>query len=1253
MIRSLTIWVLLFAAAPLFAIEHSGSVRAADQFIPGAMVTARQGGAKLVTYTDEKGRYTFDLTPGVWEIEISMFGFKTLTGSVTIEDRATSKDWTLEMPRLGETAPGKATTPAAAGTSKTEPPAAAAGATPKPAAAVPAAKPPAATQSAQTGRSGQGRGGFGRGGQGRGAAAQSASGRGGQAQPGFQNADVTATEAGLQALANTSDTPPDMADAGAADLGIIGSTSGGLGVAADEQAVRNQMMMMNGRGGRGFGGPGGLGMGMGDAGGLATLGASLGGQADPFGMAGFGAAGADNGFGADAGGGLGMGGPGGRGGGGGGRGGGPGGGGGGGGRGGGGGGRGGGRGAAGLGGPGGRGGRGPYGGQFNTFGNRRGRGQQRTPYSGSIAVTVTNSALNAAPFSLNGQNQPKPSSARETITGNIGGPLRIPKLYNVTNPKWQFYLNFSANQGRNGRSTVGEVPTLAERNGDFSAATTKQVVSGATTYVPVTIYDPLNGAPFPANFIPQERRNKASVALLKYFPQSPYETLVQNYAVSPSLPSHNYSFAVRLNGAVTNKDRLNFNQQFSFNGSTTQVGQQIFPFNDTNSGYGLSSTVGWSHSFKPRFNNNASVAFSRSISKATPFFAYTSDVAGDLGIVGPDRAPIDLGPPSLSFTNFSSLNDGAPSVNRNQTTNLTDSVTYVARRKHNLSFGFGLRRMQQNSLTYANSRGSFSFGGLLTSGYDSSGQVIPQTGFDFADFLLGYPQSSSLRVNDSNLYFRGWALNASAVDDWRVNSGLTLNLGLRYEYFSPYTELYGQMATLDINSTMTQVCPVGAAATATNVSPAAGCPAAAVLDGPFTGRFPSSLVNGDPHEFSPRIGFSWRPSQKHSRVIRGGYSIFYSGAAYAAMARNLAGQPQFSITANLVNSLALVQAGKGLTIQCGFIVSAACPNTPVPPAGTVTNTYVIDKNYVPAYAQNWTIAVQQGLPHSLVLELEYVGIKGTHLDIVENPNQLPPNSPAGLKGPVTNAAGFLYETDNGNSIYHAAQVRLTRRMTRGMSAVALYTFSKAIDDASGFTGGGSGSVVQNIYDLRAERGLSSTDQRHRFSLTYLLSSPVGVRGLWRNGGWKTRLLTGWMLSSTFSVNSGLPLTAMLGGNLGTTRTSGIRTSYRAEATGENIFGGEYPYFNEAAFTTPPPGQYGNAGVGTIPGLPSISLNAALNRSWRFGETRKNLQLRLAANNALNHVQITSFGTTINSSTFGLATGASGTRTVTLNLRFSF
>jgi hypothetical protein len=285
--------------------------------------------------------------------------------------------------------------------------------------------------------------------------------------------------------------------------------------------------------------------------------------------------------------------------------------------------------------------------------------------------------------------------------------------------------------------------------------------------------------------------------------------------------------------------------------------------------------------------------------------------------------------------------------------------------------------------------------------------------------------------------------------------------------------------------------------------------------------------------------------------------------------------------------------------------------------------------------------------------VEYIGIKGTRLDVVENPNQLPPSPTAGEKGQVTNASGFIYETDTGNSIYNAGQVRLTRRMTRGISAVALYTYSKAIDDASGFTGGGSGSVVQNFDDLAAERGLSSTDQRHRLTISSVMTSPVGVHGMWRNGGWKTKAFTGWILNPNLSIASGLPHTAMLGGSYANNTTSGVRTNYRAEATGESILGGGTSYFNEAAFEAPAAGQYGNAGVDTIPGPFSFSLNAAANRTWRFGETRKNLQVRLSATNALNHVQITGFGTTFGTSTFGLPTAASATRTVSLLMRFSF
>ena len=125
-------------------------------------------------------------------------------------------------------------------------------------------------------------------------------------------------------------------------------------------------------------------------------------------------------------------------------------------------------------------------------------------------------------------------------------------------------------------------------------------------------------------------------------------------------------------------------------------------------------------------------------------------------------------------------------------------------------------------------RGSFSFSGLLTSGFDANGSPLKGTGYDFADFLLGFPQSSSLQLGAKSNYFRSWSLNWFAQDDWRVKASLSFSVGLRYEYFSPYTELFGRMANLDLNSTITAVAVI---------TPG--------LNGPYSGDLPTTLVRPD------------------------------------------------------------------------------------------------------------------------------------------------------------------------------------------------------------------------------------------------------------------------------------------------------------------------------------------------------------------------------------------------------------------------
>ena len=842
---------------------------------------------------------------------------------------------------------------------------------------------------------------------------------------------------------------------------------------------------------------------------------------------------------------------------------------------------------------------------------------------------MTNSALNAEPYSLNGTAAVKPPSASAQYVGNLGGPMIIPKILNWQ--RAQFQLNYQGRNANSGKSSLSEVPTAAERTGDFSGLT----VNG----VPTTIYDPLSGQPFTNNTIPTTRLNSAALGLLNYYPLPTYLTpgLVQNYRLVAAGPTNSQSLGIRLNAPLNNKDRLNFNVQTQ---SRNSASEQLFGFRDTGTGSGTSESVTWNHSFAPRFNNSAVVSYSRNVNQTNPYFATAGiNVASALGITGTSQLPIDYGPPSISISNFGGLSDSAFSLSRSQTLSFTDTVTYVWKRKHNLSFGYLLRKMDNDPRTEQSARGQFSFDGIQTSqlvanpvtgGYSAA----PGTGFALADFLLGLPYTTSIQLG-SNDYFKSWATAAYITDDYRLGRGLTLNLGLRYEYFAPYTEEYNRIANLDLNPQLTQ---------AAVVTPSqASCPASVTCgSGPYAGSLPSSLIRPQKDMFSPRLGIAFRPWAKHSTVIRGGYSIFYSGGAYSGIITQMAAQPPF--TENLIYTSPLYNSttAQPLTLQNGFATQGT---------NTITNTFAINPNYRLPYAQNWTLAIQQTLPHNILMEFEYIGTKGTHLGVTEAP------SAAAASGGVStaNTSAFEYYTFGANSTYNAGQIRTTRRFSTGMSAVLLYTYSKAIDDATSYTGA-NGSPVQYPNNWNLERGLSTFDQRHKVSLTYTLSSPVGVRGFMRNGGWKTHALAGWTLTGTYNVASGMPLTATLGGAYSNSGGLGaVGGSPRAEATGLPV-GATAPgqYFNPAAFTSPLPGQLGNAGVGTITGPLQMSENASLNRAWRFpGEGRKQLQFRLTANNPLNHVYITGFGTQVASKTYDLATAASGTRTVTAMFRFSF
>ena len=461
---------------------------------------------------------------------------------------------------------------------------------------------------------------------------------------------------------------------------------------------------------------------------------------------------------------------------------------------------------------------------------------------------------------------------------------------------------------------------------------------------------------------------------------------------------------------------------------------------------------------------------------------------------------------------------------------------------------------------------------------------------------------------DNPQHLRTHASDFFVQDMWRLRPNLVINLGLRYEYNAPGVDAQNRANVFD---------------------PAQGKIVAVGQNG-----FPRAGYNADLNNFAPQLGVAW--SHKNT-VFRAAYGIHYDTSSLAISEGLYFSAPYFNLR------VAFDYPGiPPLAIENPFP-----SNFPIPIPSSAT---AFQRNLRTPYMQQWNAGIQQQLGASRVLEVAYVGSKGTHLIDSRDINQPPPSNAASLIRPNPAFGDVDIIESHANSVYHSLQARFQQRLWNGLSMLASYTFAKSIDDASSFfSSAGDSNFPQNSNNLSAERGLSNFDIRRRFTLSYAYDLPIAKGHRWI-GGWQTFGVLTFQSGRPFTVlllrdfdNSNTGQTTILGG-------SNDRPNVISNPTLSNPTPQEW--FNTAAFAIPPRGNFGNAGRNIVEGPGYQTVNFSVVKNTAIAE-RLNMQLRTEFFNLLNHNNFNLPDNFVGSPTFGQIVSAQDPRRIQFALKFLF
>ncbi len=728
-----------------------------------------------------------------------------------------------------------------------------------------------------------------------------------------------------------------------------------------------------------------------------------------------------------------------------------------------------------------------------------------------------------------------PTLRRNQFGASVGGPLADNSTF--------YFLDFEALVQRRAQTRTTNVPTEAQRNGDFS---------GTGNRLPI---NPLTGQPFPNARLPFTDPIGTAVASL--YPSPNRDIPGQNFVAAPVGEQNSVRSDIRLDHRVSERGQLSGRYSIADSSGLEPYAAQQFSsipgYGNTLDQRGQNVMVSETHSLGPAWVNEARFGLNR-IANRTVQENSGTDLNGTVGLPTFATRDIDLGLSFMQITGFSSVGGefNNPQVSTVTTWQFSDTLSY-SRGSHLVQFGFEQRGIRQDGFRNVLSRGSLYFTDLAF------------TQNALADLLLGFPSYTLAARSDTIQRARTGAINGFGTDTWRLSRNVTLSLGLRYEFNRPAYDAENSASIYD--------------------------PASMRIVRLGEGGLPRSGFHADTNNFGPRIGLALRPARTDKIVLRTGWGIHYNFPDIAS------GQGIYFNPPFFESLLFLPSATSPITLADPWPQGR---HAPVPPSLT---TY--DRNLRTSYAQQWNFTVQTELLADTVFSVGYSGTRGTKLIGARDINQ-PDASPAQPNyRPLLAFSDINQIASAFDSVYHSLQAQFHCRFQTGLTGLFSYTWSKSIDNASNFfASAGDANYAQNSNNLAAERARSSFDVPHRFTGSFVYELPIGrgrARGGQRAGG-AERLLGGWQLNGIVTLQSGQPYTVALPGELDNSNTGwtsyGFGAGDRPNAVSNPHLANPDPqrWFDTAAFALPAFGSFGNAGRNVVqgPGLANVDFSVLKN-----------------------------------------------------------